>query len=308
MADEQIVEDGIIEEVVEALEPETVVDETQKDLEERARRQGWKPQSEYRGPAGRWRDAKAFLEHGENEWPILRERLRKIDERAAEREAKLTAELEDTKKKLTETSEVMVEMRDLQLKAEERAYARAKRDIETTMQRAVETSDLPTYHAARQELDAVEATRPPPVRASAPVPPAPVTTPPPAGGPTPTIEPAISDWIGQNPWFERDNVLKAFAMDVDGELMRRFPGMGTSDRLEEVTRRTMAKFPEKFGTPARRSSAAPVLGGSPPPPRKTGKSYDDLPADAKAACDRCVSSIPGYKREDYVKIYFQGEA
>lgn len=306
MADEQVIEDGVIEEVIL---DEPIVDEAavQKELEDRARRQGWKPKEEYRGPAGRWRDAKTFLEHGENEWPILRERLREGDKRAAEREAKLTAELEDTKKKLTETSEVMVEMRDLQLKSEERAYLRAKREIEDKMQRAVETSDLPTYHAARQDLDQVEATRPPPVRATAPAPHAPVTTAPPTERPTPTIDPAISDWIGQNAWFERDNVLKAFAMDVDGELMRRFPGMGTPDRLEEVTRRTMAKFPEKFGPVTRRSSAAPVSGGSPPPPRRTGKSYDDLPADAKASCDRFVSTIPGYKREDYVKTYFQGE-
>jgi len=294
------IEQGEIEEQVPLDTPPEVDNEpdaAQQELEARARRQGWRPKDEYRGPPGRWRSAEEFLAHGENEWPVLRERLKKADER----EAKLMAELEEQRKKVTEVSEVLVEMRDIQTRQIEAEIARRKREAEVQMQRAVETSDLPSYHQAKTELDQVEASRPQPRQRTEAPPPSP---PPPQ--PQDTIDPAIKVWTAENAWFERDPVLKAYAIDVDSDLMRRFPGMATSDRLDEVRRQTVGKFPEKFASP-RRAQAAPVTGSSPPAPRPKGKTYEDLPADAKASCDRFVATIPGYKREDYVKMYFQGE-
>jgi hypothetical protein len=43
-------------------------------------------------------------------------------------------------------------------------------------------------------------------------------------------------------------------------------------------------------------------GGSPPSPG--GKSYSDLPPDAKAMCDDFVKRVPGFTRDRYVKDYF----
>ena len=36
-----------------------------------------------------------------------------------------------------------------------------------------------------------------------------------------------------------------------------------------------------------------------------GKTYNDLPSDAKIECDRFVATIKGYTREKYVTDYFE---
>ena len=46
------------------------------DTESRARAMGWVPKDQFRGPAENWRDAGEFVRRGEEELPILRERLR----------------------------------------------------------------------------------------------------------------------------------------------------------------------------------------------------------------------------------------
>ncbi len=51
-------------------------------LETEARRQGWRPQEEYRGPAGQWRSAEDFLKRGQDILPMVRKDLLKERERA----------------------------------------------------------------------------------------------------------------------------------------------------------------------------------------------------------------------------------
>lgn len=299
--DEQIV--GQVEEQIE----------DERDYDAIARRMGWKPKDEYRGPPGRWRDAKTFVEHGENELPVLRERLREIDRRGADTEAKLTKELTETRQKLDEAAEVMVELRDMVKRGEERGYAKAKSELEAQMAAAVETSDIARFNAAKTQLDALDegARAAPPVRDRAPAQPAAPVVPPPPPATSNTsqgvVDPEITEWTRENQWFERDPVLKAFAIDSDQDLMRRYPGMSTRDRLEEVTKRTLTKFPEKFAPPRRQQAAAVAGSNSPAPRRGNGKAYDDLPPEAKAACDRFIKTVPGFTKEDYCKTYFEGE-
>lgn len=290
----------VVEEVIDTVPVEVVEDNAA--LEDRARRQGWKPKDEYRGPPGRWRDAKAYLEHGENEWPVLRERMRELDKRHVERESKWDKEREDLNKRIAETTEVLVEMREMTQRSTEAAYNRGRREVEAKMEQAASQSDMQAYHAAQRELAEIEAVRPKPLEKKVET----TVAPPPAAPPVPQVDPEITAWTAQNPWFERDVVLKTYAIDLDSDLMRRFPGMSTTDRLQEVTRQTLTKFPEKFGNPRR--AAAPVSGsGSPPVSTKKGKSVEDLPPEAKAALARFKTTIPGYKDEDYLKVYFAGE-
>lgn len=276
---------------------ETLEDDVEKSFEERARRMGWRPKDEYGGDKSRWVDARTFIERGETELPILRERFRKQDTRLANTER----ELSETKNKLGEATQVLVELRDMSRVAEERGYARASADLRDREMKAVAEADTATFAAIQQERQQLEQTRPKAKAAE------PVAPPPPAPAAPPQLDPAIQHWIGENPWFNSDRVLNNYALSEDAEVERENPGWPITDKLAEVKRRVMARFPEKFGNP-RRDAAPAVAVSTAAPVRSKGKTVRDLPADAKKALERFKKTIPGYTDEQYLKMYFGDEA
>jgi hypothetical protein len=95
----------------------------------------------------------------------------------------------------------------------------------------------------------------------------------------------------------------AYAKAQDNFLMTAKPGLSVAERLAEVKNRTKKEYPDKFGNPRREQASSVAEPGAQPTRQKKGKTYDDLPAEAKAACDKYVRNIPKYTREDYVKDY-----
>lgn len=260
-------------------EAETVETTQENDAEVRARRLGWVPKEDFKGDPERWRPADEFLSRGETLLPILRRDNEKLHDKLSKFERMLAEKDEATK-----------ELLDYTRKSEERSYARAKAEIEERIAQAAANADPATVRAEMAKLDALE--KPPEPKSTE-------TKKPDAG-----IDPVIQEWIGEKDWFRADAALNAYATQVFGELERDVPGQSTKDRLAEVERRTQAKFPEKFGiNPKREGAAAVATPSGETRERKKGKTYDDLPEDAKRACDRFVKMIPGYKREDYVKNY-----
>lgn len=258
----------------------------EQEIETRARRMGWAPKEEFRGDPARWKEAKEFLDRGENELPILRDRYRALEERSDK-------EIGGIKKQLDETLGVLKEFRDFSRTAEERAYKKAKDDLEARMEYAVGQADTDAFKAAKRDLDQLEAPK------AAPKPEEARTT-------APAVPVEITQFIADNPWFNNDPELRAYAGAVHDRIMRERPGVPLAEQLQEAKREVVARFPDKFSNPRREQAAAVTApGGS--SPRKKGKGYDDLPGDAKKICDRFVKTIPGYKREEYVKVYFAGE-
>src|SRR6185436_4853984 len=96
---------------------EEVQPDPNTEVEGRARRMGWRPQEEFRGPKDKWVDASQFVERGETELPVLRERFRALDDKFTrlEREnSKLSHKIEDQ-------TTVLKEFRDYSRQGEERA-------------------------------------------------------------------------------------------------------------------------------------------------------------------------------------------
>lgn len=282
--------------VVETIETVEASDED-KLLIERARRMGWRPKDEYSGAPSRWVDFREFVERGDNELPILRERFRKLDERLAGTDAKLA----EADKRVKESAEVLIELRDMSRIAEQRGYERATHELRQRELRAVAEADTAEFERIARERDALIQSRPPvapaaPARTEAP--PAPTNMPP--------INPVIETWVQANPWFRTDPVLNAYAMDVDRDVERSHYDWPMEDKLAEVKRRVVMKFPEKFDNP-RRTAPAAVSTSSAPAPKTKGKTVKDLPPEAKAALDRFKRTIPGYNEAEYLKLYFKGE-
>lgn len=284
------------------------VDPPADEYEGRARRMGWRPKEEYNGPAGRWVDAKTFVERGETELPIIRERFRKLDDRLAATERELTGtrtELKEANTKITEQSEVLTELRDLSVTAAKRGYQQAMSDLSARERRAVAEADTSTYDQIQQEKRALEETKPPVVERRAPPPPERKTPDAPPSMP-PEEAAIVTQWIGDNPWFNADPELNSVATAIHGLIRQQNPAMPLRENLEEVKNRLVQRYPEKFGQDQRRRPAAVAMSAG-PPAKSTKKTVADLPQDAKDALARYKRTIPGYKDTDYLSLYFPGE-
>lgn len=289
--------DAAVELETEEETEETVVELTpeEKQYEERARRQGWRPKEQYSGDPARWVDAKTFVLRGEAELPLIRERFRKMDDQFATTKT----ELADTKKKLNEASEVLVELRDMSRAAEERAYKRAVAELQAKQREAVREASEAKFEEAQREIDSLPKPKPIPAKVD-----------PPARETTPAVappSPVYAQWVAENSWFNTDRILNVVAIEEEKAIQVEFPGWSVSDQLDEVKRRVMDRFPEKFGNKRRSAPAAVARSEAPPPARSKGKTVKDLPADAKAALAKFKAQIPGYKDEDYLSMYFAGE-
>lgn len=283
--------------------PPPEVSEEEASYQERARRMGWRPQDEYNGPSGRWVDAKTFVEKGETELPILRERFRKLDDRLAATERELTSTrttLTDAHSKIKEQSEVLVEMRDLTRNAEKRAYTKAQSEFAERERKAVAEADTASWDRIQFEKRQLEATQPPEPKA-APV--REVAAPPPPPSVTPNEATTIAGWIAENPWYNADPEMNSIATGLHGTYKQQNPNESLPDNLARVRDRVVQLFPEKFGNP-RRAAPSAVSSPTAPAPRSKGKTVADLPAEAKKALAKIKRDIPDYKDAEYLRLYY----
>jgi hypothetical protein len=106
--------------------------------------------------------------------------------------------------------------------------------------------------------------------------------------------------MDNNTWFTTDIKMTRIADAIGASINAEYPnlrGQAFFDKLDEELAET---FPDKLGKQKRQS---PVEGNpqSRPAP-KSKKSYENLPADAKAACDKFVKQ--GFMtKEQYVQDY-----
>jgi hypothetical protein len=256
-------------------------DAARVELEAKARRLGWVPKAEFKGDESRWRDAEEFMRRGETILPIVQENNRVLQD-------KLTVQ----DRQMAEMRQVLIEMRDQQRSDHARLRAQVRAQLEEEMRASVNTADPVRFEAAAARLKEIEAAPEP--RPASPAPPPPQQV----------IDPYVQQWSNENQWM-RDPALNLVAQGIHVQLQNEKPGLGIQDNLAEVKRRVQDMFPEKFGLNPRRFDAASVSSASAPmnPSRKRERGYDDLPPEAKAACDRFCRTIPGFKREDYLKTY-----
>jgi len=118
--------------------------------------------------------------------------------------------------------------------------------------------------------------------------------------PTPeAIDPNLQAWLDRNTWFGQDKRLTAVVNGVGESLRLELPllkGQAFLDKLDEVL---AEEFPNKFGK--KQSPSSRVESGSGRQSRSGGnaQSYDNLPSEAKSACDRFVKQKL-MTREQYV--------
>lgn len=240
------------------------------EVEQEARAQGWVPAEEFRGKESDWVDADTFVRRGKEIMPILRKNNEKLlkelaeAKKAAEEAREAAKEFREYQKELTERKVKELNLQIDQLKQAKReaisagdgdrvvAIDEAIDDIkEEQAQAKAEAKEKVQQNQAQQEFD-----------------------------------PSLNVWLGKNEWFGKDARMTAIANGIGEAIRRENPNLIGEGFLEQLDKELGEFFPEKLGKQKRQS---PVdAGGTGGRPYSGKKSYEALPADAKAACDRFV--------------------
>lgn len=194
---------------------------------------------------------------------------------------KLQRDLDKANAKLTEMGQTLEEAKTFFSKTEKRAYEAAKRDIEARLDAAVDAGDQKEVRELTREAAELEAD----TRA-------------PKADPNAQLASARDAWISDNPWFENDPDLRAFAIGVGEDIKATIEPL---KQFAEITRRVKARFPEAFGNP-RRAAPAAVEGAS-NRGRTATKGWADLPPEAKAQADRFIKDGYVKDRAAYAAAY-----
>lgn len=272
---------------------------------ERARRMGWRPKEEFRGDTSRWVDADTYVKRGEEFIPLIQAENRKLrdDLQAAKQK---TDELAQT---VSDAQEALEALKQYQSTATRAAVEKAKQDLREQIKAARRDDDVDAELAAQTSLRRVE-------EEEAKLKEAKEKKPEPAAKKEePKIDPAFAAWQADNPWFGADKRRTALANGIAAEL-REDPkndsllGRAFFDRVSEEVDRVMGS---RQGT---KVDGGGNSGGSRPGGGEVKKTFDQLPADAKAACDSMTSKLVGsgraFKdqaawRAHYAKQYFEME-
>lgn len=263
--------------------------EVNQEVQKEARMFGWVPREEFRGSDEEWVDADVFVKRGKEINPILRKNneilMKKLDEKAKEIDS-IKASVEEFKKFQKESFErkqVELEVQIAELKAKKReAIAEGNGDL------VVDIDDqIDEIKEAQREAKQEAAKKPEEPAKSADIP----------------EDPSLQAWLGRNQWFGQDTEMTDVANGLGASVRRQFPHLSGQAFLDKLDEKITEYFPHKvLGNKARGSavdSSGDVRGGS----GSGKKSYDNLPADAKAACDRFIKNGWIKNKQEYVDNY-----
>lgn len=251
----------------EELENEEVEETSEENLS-LAKSMGWVEEEKFRGDKNRWVDADKFVERGLNDLPVLRERLRSQSKKINDMELDITSFKSYHEETLA------------------REYNRAAKELEDKQLATVEEGDTEEYkriQAQRHQL-ALDRSRSRPVESQ-------------------TVDnPLFKDWKDKSDWYQKKDGMTAYAEMEADKIAADHPEYARKQEfLDELDKRVKKEFPEYFENP-RRNNANTVESGGRQSRSRGGNTYNDLPADAKAACDKFVRRGQ-ITREQYLKTY-----
>ena len=234
-----------------------------RDYEEEAKAQGWNPDPESMPEGKEWVDAQTFVEKGEKISGILKSKLERIESR-----------LEEAERANKEFGEYSKSLRDRdKQKAEERIS-----QLEAELAQAVTDGDGQAYTKVNQEISRERQNLQ-------------------QNEPNDNYNKFAEQWLSENQWYNSDQDLQIYA---DG-LAERVASEGYTGKayFNELTERVKARYPEKF---ERKRSNGVEAGGEIATSDEQAKTYDNLPSEAKQACDR-FESQGLMTRDEYVASF-----
>lgn len=280
------------------------------EVDAQAREMGWRPKDEFKGAEEKWVDAKTFVERGEHVLPIVKataDRLRKENTALHNRQVELEAAVLDGQKAITALEKYHQD--DVKQKVD-----KARADLREQLKVAIKEGDADGQADATVALSKLDAAETAAIDRDDVKGAATTTT----SKPVPkdyTKEPEFIEWFEENPWFGKDKARSAIAYQVSIDVRNDNPNLKGKAFLDKVAEET-AKEVTRLG--GGRQAARKVEGGKGGAGGNSGgngggKTWADLPAEAKTACTSYEQDLVGpnrrYKsqadwRASYVKQYF----
>lgn len=246
------------------------------EVEQKAKRMGWVEQEKFKGDPDRWVEAERFIERGETEIPIMRERIKNYDS-TIKRQNNDIAKMKETFK----------DFRSYAQEREIKAVERAVKDLTAKQRVAVEEGDTKTFDSLEEEKNTLLQEQPtvPEIKASDP------------------DEEIFNDWVDDgNKWFIDDKDLGKYAASISSYVAEK-TGLSGTALFDEVKKETQTRFPDKFGNKNKVVPNIVESGTEQAAPVKGKQTYASLPTEAKAECDRFIKTIPDFTKEEYLESY-----
>ena len=261
----------------------------QPDYSAEASAQGWVAKEEYRGNESDWVDAETFVKRGKEIMPILRKNNEKLLKELKEARS-IAEEARATAKEFQKFQKEQYERKARDLESQLTQLKQAKRDAVSSGDgdRVVEIDDAMDLIKQDVVEARAEANRQPePVQQAAPPP-----------------DENLQAWLDKNTWFGQDKRITDVTNAIGKSITEEFPtlkGKAFLDKLDEELAQT---YPEKFGKKTRANpmdgTSGTVTSGR---PSSAKRSYENLPSEAKAACDRFLKQGLIKSKEAYVAEY-----
>lgn len=245
----------------------------ERNYEDEAKADGWVPLDQWKGDPNKWIPAEDFVKRGETILPIVQAKLRKKFD-----------EVDELKREMEAQKGVFGEFQKFQ----EQALAKANKEreeaiaaLEAERKKAITDGDGEAFDRADRKLQDLRAQpqpKPPENKES----------------------PDVAAWKAENKWYESDMELTAIADGLADVVKRENPGLRGKAFLDKLTERVKTVVPHKFENPRRQEQ---ITGEGQRKGNGKSKGYEDLPAEAKAACDRFVRTIPNFTKEKFLSQY-----
>lgn len=258
----------------------------QLQIEKEARLLGWVEKENYRD-GDHFVDAEAFVKRGKEINPILRKNnellLKKLDE--------ANREIADVKKVAKEFEKFQKENAERQVKQLEGELSTLKEQKKLAITQGdgeqVVAIDEAIDAVKEQQRDAKTIDVAKPEAAKAPV----------------TLDPVITGWMEKNTWFTTDDKYTRVADAVGASLAASHPELRGQAFFDQLDIELEDVLPAKYKKQTRTSPVEGSTNGGGASRASGGKqTYANLPADAKAACDKFTKQ--GFMtREAYVAEY-----
>ncbi|MGH9428537.1 MAG: hypothetical protein ACRD2L_19795 [Terriglobia bacterium] len=286
-----------------------------EDIEVKAKELGWMPKDEFRGDPAQWVDAKSYVERGETMLPLIKANNRRLTTEVTALRQELNA-AKETLKASQESIEALKEFNsDANRKAMKRQIAVTKASlIQAKKDNDVEAEVELTTQLQDESLalrDAEGKPDEPPAKTVG-------KTGSTNGGDDAdfTKSSEWKAWTVDNPWFGTDKRRTALAMGIADELRNdpatsKLRGRPYLDRVTEEVEKVFSPAASSGKSKVEHSGSRGAGGGG-----SGGKSYADLPQDAREICERQAGRLVGdgraYKTKEewraaYAETYYAEE-